>query len=535
MAEDNHKQVSVAEFFEKNRHLLGFNNPSKALLTSVKEAVDNSLDACEDANILPDIEVKLQELKKGKYRMIVEDNGPGLNEKVLQKAFGSLLFGSKFRSIGGKQGRGQQGIGISAVILYGQLTTGKPAKITSRTLKDKEAREYTMHINVKTNEPDVIASEVKTWKRKHGTRVEVELEGKYVGTRQSPYEFIKQTAVVNPHASIIYTDPEGKKHKFPRVVEKLPRKAKELKPHPTGVEFGLFKRMSKDTKARNVKSFLIKDFDKVGGGTAKTILDTAKVDGQTMPKLLSDDQLHEIHEAIKITKIMNPSTDCLSPIGADALAKSLESEYKLDFVKAVSRNPTVYRGFPFQVEVAIGYGGELDAEGSVRLNRFSNKVPLLYEEGSCALTKGVKSVTWKSYGLHNSSGSMPTGPAVIVIHIASTWVPFTSESKAAVANYPEITKEIKLSIQEAGRALHLYVRKQRKAGLEEEKRQKFIGYSAEVAGAVAKLISKDSYKLKKEDLEKSVSKIQKSLLKTAETMYASGESVEDVADGEEDE
>jgi DNA topoisomerase-6 subunit B len=232
---------------------------------------------------------------------------------------------------------------------------------------------------------------------------------------------------------------------------------------------------------------------------------------------------------------MNPSTDCLSPIGSEALAKSLESEYKLDFVKAVSRNPTVYRGFPFQVEVAIGYGGELDAEGSVRLNRFSNKVPLLYEEGSCALTKGIKSVTWKSYGLHNSSGSMPTGPAVIVIHIASTWVPFTSESKAAVSNYPAISKEIKLSIQEAGRALHLYVRKQRKAGLEEEKRQKFIGYSGEVAGAVAKLISKDSYKLKKKDLEQSVSKIQKSLLKTAETMYASGDSLENVEEGDEDE
>jgi DNA topoisomerase-6 subunit B len=522
MADDDHKQVSVAEFFEKNRHLLGFNNPSKALLTSVKEAVDNSLDACEDANILPDIEVKIQELKKGKYRMIVEDNGPGLNRKVLEKAFGSLLFGSKFRSIGGKQGRGQQGIGISAVILYGQLTTGKPAKITSRTLKEKEAREYTMHIDVKTNEPDVIASDVKNWKKEHGTRVEVEMEGKYVSTRQSPYEFIKQTAVVNPHAQLTYTDPEGKKHKFPRVVDKLPRKAKEVKPHPSGVEFGLFKRMSKDTSARSTKSFLTNDFDKVGSGTANNILETAKVEGKIMPKLLSDDQLHEIHESIKTTKIMNPSTDCLSPIGAEALAKSLESEYDLEFSNAISRNPTVYRGFPFQVEVAIGYGGELDPEGSAKLSRFSNKVPLLYEEGSCALTKGVKSVTWKSYGLHNSSGSMPTGPAVIVIHIASTWVPFTSESKAAVSNYPAISKEIKLAIQEAGRALQIYVRKKRKAGLEEEKRQKFKGYASEVAGAVAKLIAKDSYKIKKADLEKSSAKIEKSLLKTAETMYVSG-------------
>ena len=353
------------------------------------------------------------------------------------------------------------------------------------------------------------------------------MEGKIAKTKQSPYEFIKQTAVVNPHAKIEYIDHEGKKHKFPRVTDKLPKPAKEQKPHPHGVEFGVFKRMAKGTSGRSAKSFLTKDFDKVGSGTADGILKAAEIDGRTMPKLLDDDQLHSIHKAIAEAKIMNPSTDCLSPIGDEALAKSLESEYDLEFVKSVTRRPTVYRGFPFQVEVAIGYGGELDAEGSVSMNRFANKVPLLYEEGSCAVTKAIKGISWRSYGLSNSSGSMPTGPAIIVVHIASVWVPFTSESKAAVSNYPNISKELKLAIQECARSLQKYVKLKQKAGFEEEKRRKFRGYADEVAISVAKLISNNSFKLSKSEIEKTSAPIKKKLLATAETMYSTGKALEE--------
>ena len=534
MSGSNHKQVSVAEFFEKNRHLLGFNNPAKALLTSVKEAVDNSLDACESSNILPDIFVKIQDMGNDRYKLIVEDNGPGLDKKVLGKAFGSLLYGSKFRSTGGKQGRGQQGIGISAVIMYGQLTTGKPAVIISKTAKESKARHYKLHIDVKNNEPDILESEEKDWKKDHGTRIEVIMDGKILKTKQSPFEFIKQTAVVNPHAKLEYVDQEGQKYKFPRVINELPKEAKELKPHPHGTEFGVFKRMSKATKSRSIKSFLTTDFDKVGSGTAELILKEAEIDERIMPKLLNDDQLHSIHKAIANAKIMNPSTDCLSPIGAEALRKSLESEYDLEFTKAVTRRPTVYRGFPFQIEVAIGYGGELSPEGSVNLNRFANKVPLLYEEGACAITKELKKITWRSYGLTNSSGSMPSGPAIIVIHMASVWVPFTSESKASVASYPDINKELRLAIQECARSLQIYVKRKQKSALEEEKRKKFRGYSDEVSKAVAKLTLKDSYKADSKQILNVSDKIKNSLLKTAESMYSSGKNLDEAEEEEND-
>jgi DNA topoisomerase-6 subunit B len=161
------------------------------------------------------------------------------------------------------------------------------------------------------------------------------------------------------------------------------------------------------------------------------------------------------------------------------------------------------------------------------LNRFANKVPLLYEEGACAITKELKKITWRSYGLSNSSGSMPSGPAIIVVHMASVWVPFTSESKASVASYPDINKELRLAIQECARSLQVYVKRKQKSALEEEKRQKFRGYSDEVSKAVAKLTLKDSYKADSKQILTVSDKIRDSLLKTAESMYSSGKNLEE--------
>ncbi len=526
---ETHKEVSVAEFFEKNRHLLGFNNPAKSLLTSVKEAVDNSLDACEEAKILPDIFVKLEETGTNCFKMIVEDNGPGIVKKHLTKSFGKLLYGSKFQSAGGKQGRGQQGIGISAVILYGQLTTGRPALLISKTKKDKEAHQYIMHIDVKKNEPEIVESSTKQWEPNHGLRVEVEMEGKYVGHKQSVMEYIKETAIVNPHTSIIFITPDNEKLNFPRVTDKLPKKARSIKPHPHGVELGVLKRIIKDTKARSTKSFLTKEFDKVGGGTATEIIRLAnatlspelQIDGKFLPRLLKADQMEALLKGMQSAKVMNPSTDCLSPIGSELLKKSLESEYDIDFVHSITRSPAVYRGNPFQIEVAIAYGGELDKEGAAKLIRFANKVPLLYQEGACVITKAMKDVSWKSYGLSQSGRSMPTGAAIIAVHMASVWVPFTSEGKEAISDYPEILKEVKLALQDCGRTLQKYVRRRERSDIEAKKREVFKAYSVEVAEAIANLTTDDSYKMTKAKLDEKAEKIRKKLLKIAEGMYLS--------------
>lgn len=528
---ETHKAVSVAEFFEKNRHLLGFNNPQKSLLTSVKEAVDNSLDAAEESKILPDIFVQLIKIKEDRFKMIVEDNGPGITKQHLTKAFGKLLYGSKFQSIGGKQARGQQGIGISAVILYGQLTAGKPAVLISKTKKEKEAQKFLLRIDVKNNEPEILESERFDWENKeHGIRVEVEMEGKYVETKQSVLEYIKETAIVNPHAKLTYIDPNNQKLDFPRVTDKLPVLPKSIKPHPHGVELGILKRMIKNTTARSVKSFLTKEFDKVGGGTAEEMLKIAEIDPAILPRLLTPDQEEALLKGMQSAKVMKPSLDCLSPITDVLLKKSLETEYDIEFSHAITRSPTVYLGRPFQIEVAIGYGGELEKEGAIKLIRFANKVPLLYQEGACAITKSLKKMSWKPYGLQQSSGNMPVGPAVIVVHMASVWVPFTSEGKEAISDFDAITKEIRLALQECARKMQVYVRRKQRAGEEEEKRRKFRGYSGEVAQAITKLVAKDSYKLSKNELGNSSDKLKAHLLKMAESMYSTGAHVDDAED-----
>ena len=483
------KQISVAEFFEKNRHLLGFANKSQALLTSVKEAVDNGLDACEEAKILPEIKIQLKELGSDIFKLTVEDNGPGIVKKQMGRIFGRFLYGSKFGA--NKQARGQQGIGISSVVLYAQLTTGKPATIISKTGEGKPAHKFIMHIDTKQNESEIVSSEIINWAKPHGTKTEFILQGKYILQRQSVPAYVKETAIVNPHAKIVYIGPDGKQISYPRVTEKLPKEALSIKPHPHGIEHGILKRMLGATTARAVKGFLTKEFDKVGAGAAKEILTIAGLDPKLFPKSLNADQISALLKGMQDATIMSPSTNCLSPIGAETLKKSLDSEYDIEFSHAITRPPTVYKGTPFQIEVAIGYGGELNKEGSVIIGRFANRVPLLYQEGSCAITKAIKKVSWKPYGLNQASGGgTPQGAAIILVHMASVWVPFTSEGKEAVAGYPDIDKEIRLALQECGRKLQHYVSKQRKAAMEKAREEIFKKYAGELAIAVSSLTKK---------------------------------------------
>ena len=168
------REISVSEFFLKNRHLLGFDTPAKSLVTAVKEAVDNALDACEEAGALPDITVKVRD-RFGKTQVVVEDNGPGIVDSQIARIFGKLLYGSKFHKL--SQSRGQQGMGISAAGMYGQLTIGKPLHIISRIDGDELASELYVSIDTANNRPDIHKKRRVEWDRPHGTRVEIEMEG----------------------------------------------------------------------------------------------------------------------------------------------------------------------------------------------------------------------------------------------------------------------------------------------------------------------------------------------------------------------
>ena len=415
------REISVSEFFTKNRHLLGFDSPAKALLTTVKEAVDNSLDACEEAGILPDLTIVISEITETRFRVVVQDNGPGIVKAQIPRIFGQLLYGSKFHTL--RQARGQQGIGISAAGMYGQLTTGKPIRIASRTGATKPGHEFEIQIDTKRNQPVVVSDRELAMKEppsgddkravarhmEHGTRVELEIEATYKKGRHSVDGFVEQTAMANPHASITYVAPDGERHEYTRVAQELPKAPLEIKPHPHGVELGILLKMLHETKARNIAGFLHHDFSRVSGPVAEEIAKGAGLSPTMSPGKAAREQAEALYKSIQATKLMAPQSNVLSPIGEELLLEGLKKQVAADFYAATSRSPAVYRGNPFLVEAALAYGGgHMPADELATMIRFANRVPLLYQQSACAITKSVVQTTWKTYGIQQSRGAMPT-------------------------------------------------------------------------------------------------------------------------------
>ncbi len=434
--------------------------------------------------------VEITQISETRFRVSIEDNGPGIVRAQVPKIFGSLLYGSKFHRL--RQSRGQQGIGISAAGMYGLLTTGKPVVITTRTGPKKDAHHFELVIDTKKNEPKVKRDDVVEWNKDRGTRVEIELEGAYRGGQHSVDAYIRQISLANPHAQITYVPPKaeehGAEHVFPRVSDEVPAETAEIKPHPYGVELGVLMQMFRDTKARNLRSCLQSDFSRVSPRTATQICERAKVPPSRRPAEISREQAEQIHQAIQATKIMAPPTDCIAPIGEELIEAALRAEVKADFYASATRRPAIYRGNPFLVEVGLAYGGDLPGDDPVTVYRYANRVPLQYQQGACAITKAVTGTDWKSYQLQQSRGGPPVGPMLIMVHIASVWVPFTSESKEAIAHYPEIIKEIRLGLQECGRRVATHIRKRKREADEAKKRAYIEKYIPQLAVGLEQIL-----------------------------------------------
>jgi len=486
------REISVSEFFSKNRHLLGFDNPKKALLTTVKEAVDNSLDACEEAKIIPEIRVAVQQISEDRFKVIVEDNGPGIVKTQIPKIFGKLLYGSKFHTL--KQARGQQGIGISAAGMYGQLTTGQSVRITSKIGPKKPAHYFEIRVDTQKNTPEVIKDDEVPWESPHGTKVEIELEAKCQKGRQSVENYLEQVSLANPHVRITYQGPEGEKIVLARAANSLPREPKEIKPHPYGVELGVLMQMLKTTKAKRLRSFLMQDFSRVGTKVAREVCTRANLPETAYPSRIAREETDKLYQAINATKIMSPPTDCLSPIGEDLILAALKKQIKADFYTATTRSPSVYRGNPFHIEVGLAWGGpradgeDGEEEPLANLLRFANRVPLLYQQSSCAITKAVIGTNWRGYGLPQARSALPSGPMTLMVHMVSVWVPFTSESKESIAHYPEIIKEIKLGLQEVGRKLHAYLNRRARIDDAEKKKAYIEKYLPHIGIALREIL-----------------------------------------------
>ena len=528
------RDISVSEFFAKNRHLLGFDNPRKALLTTVKEAVDNSLDACEEASILPSIEVKIEEVtappsvaKPGRYRVTITDNGPGIVRKQVENIFGRLLYGSKFHRL--KMSRGQQGIGISAAGMYGLMTTGKPMVITTRPKKNKPAHHLELAMDTTKNKPEVTVDiETEDFPDGTGTRVAIEMEAKFFRGKGSVETYLEQTAISNPHCEITFIPPDkagenpdlaeaseeveaddqgvvrtqefSDRIVYPRTIDELPPETEEIKPHPYGVELGTFLTMINKTEEKQLSGFFRKEFCRVPPSAVKDLTAAASTksksySGSTWIKAMESSDGEKIYSALQDAKLRSPPTDCLSPIGVQQMLAGMLKGVKAEFYTASTRAPAVYRGNPFQIEAAIAFGGKLPGDQQARIIRYANRVPLLYQQSACCAFKSIVDTGWKNYGLQQPRGGAPVGPLVVMIHMASVWVPFTSESKEAIADYDEIRKEMTLALKECGRKLGQYIRRRERMKRDAQKRDVFERYIGEISRACNYLTGTDTQEL----------------------------------------
>jgi DNA topoisomerase-6 subunit B len=446
--------------------------------------VDNALDACEEASVLPDILIRVRKVSDELFRITVEDNGPGIVPEQIPFVFGKLLYGSRFHQI--RQSRGQQGIGISAAVLYAQLTSGMPAVVISRTGEHEKAYRFELKIQIDKNEPDIIKREEYDWYHPHGTSIEIEFRST-LAAKKKLIDYLTYTSIVNPHANI-QVEIDNEVIKFTRVLHEPIACPRPIQPHPHGIELGMLTRMAAASRD-GLEDFLTAGFSRVGKKSAAEICAAAKLPPDALVSGLKPEELKRLLAGMQAVRVPPPlTTVCLSPIGEDLIKKGLDEKFSLDFVRARTRPGGVYGGHPFVVEAAIGYGSKLPADQKALILRFANRVPLVYQQGACAITNAIAGVNWKQYGVGQET--LPVGPMLVLVHIASTNVPFTSESKDAVAAIPEIEKEIDLVLKDLGRELKQFLNQRDKKKIQEDRNRAICAIIPEIAHKVSEIVEK---------------------------------------------
>ncbi|MFA5411829.1 MAG: DNA topoisomerase VI subunit B [Candidatus Micrarchaeia archaeon] len=506
------KEYSVAEFFKKNRQMLGFSGKVRSLTTIVHEYVTNSLDACGEASIFPEIEVWVGEDGEDRYKVKVRDNGPGIPKTHIGKALGMMLAGTKFNRYA--QQRGQQGIGATGCTMYALITTGKPIRVSSS--HDGKKIECEVGIDFKNNKPVITPiSEGEAEAGKSG----LEIEGIFGDVRHEKsaygvYEYLRRTAIANPHATIAYNSPEGERFVFPKSVDVMPAKPAEVKPHPLGISAHDLIEKARGAPHQRISSFLQEEFTRVSLNKVKELQEAVpEVDLGKKPSEMSWEDAEKIVGGFRKVKWIAPATDSVVPIGTEQVEKSLNSIIGPEYIFVTRRSPKIYRGgIPFMVEAALAYNGK-GANGEIL--RFANRAPLLFDAGGCSITQAIKGIDWKRYGIKD----LDEEPLSIFVHFASVHVPYTSAGKQSISDEEEVVDEIKNAVMEAARGLDRHLSGKRREKETAGKKAAILRYVGQLSRDMSELggVGADAAKVKER------------LLKMVEGRYGTGGVVEDEA------
>lgn len=482
MAKQRITSSSTAEYFSKNLQQVGFSSPTKAVLTTLKEAIDNSLDACEEESILPELKVTIEKVGAGTMkntdliRICVEDNGPGLEVDDLSKVFGEYLASSKFGR--GRCSRGQQGIGISAATTWAQLTSAKGARVITKTKRMRQAVSALVQVDIKNNRGLLQDKKTLNWDRPHGVSVEFFIDGRLqIQGEGGINTYLLGTSLVNPHLSLHYKLGDAEWQHIERVSNECPHVPEATEPHPHTMKLGEFIAHSHLFGKVSLANWLKKGFSRV---TDNTLAELVK--NGLSKKLLdaSVDSLTEVHfkdlfTVLQKTELLAPSTKSVITIGEDAFAKSIRRLGEVDFFAVVTRRPTICDFKPVAVEVAVarltssvrepGSGDDPPAQ----VLRFANRVPLQFDKAACAIVQSICSVNWRTYGMQQPRESIPQGPYVIAVSLVSPFIKFKNASKETIDGSDELVEEIRRALIQVGQRLSRHIRKEDRAADLEEK------------------------------------------------------------------
>jgi len=502
--EKEFREYSVAEFFKRNRQMLGYTGKVRSLTTIVHEAVTNSLDSAEDAKVPPEILVEISELPNGHYKVVCEDNGTGVPKSKIGQAFGQLLAGTKFHQL--VQKRGQQGIGVSYAVLFSQITTGRTTRVKTG-IGDGRVSECDMSIDVKKNTA-LMANEREYDGKFRGVRLEFEFaEVTYNRSEYSVYEYLRRTAIANPHAQVTLIEPDKNVTVFPRATKDIPEKPEAILPHPLGLTTSDLIDMAHTSKSRKIASFFSGEFSRFSSDRVKELQAMVpEVNLDRAPSALTWPEAELVTKAFQKMKWIAPDMGALRPIGEKQIEKSLKNMLQPEEMRVVERKPKVFRGgIPFLVEAGIAYGGNsgVQTEGAAageggkgsaaiqggrkaEILRFANRTPLLFDAGNCAITEAVKTIDWNRYDLKDFENQ----PLTIFVNFVSVYVPYTGAGKLAISAEDEIVDEIRMALMECARNVSSYINTLRKAKEQEQRRSIFIRYVDEVSGALHDLTGK---------------------------------------------
>ena len=532
MGIEEFREMSVAEFFAKYREVAGFSNPARALYQTIRELVENALDATDGHGIIPEVRIYIERINdngRSWCRVVVEDNGIGVPPTVMPEAFGKVLFSSKYVL---RQTRGMYGLGVKAAILYGQVTTGNPVEVTSTTKGSSYVYYKKLFIDMKRNEPVIVEeAQFKKTSSWRGTRVSLVIECDWPRAKQRVLEYIRRTAVIAPYADILLQTPDNEVIFYPRTTKKMPKPPKIAKPHPHGVDVETLKHMLKATKARTLLEFLESEFQSVGEKSALEFLKKLGLKPSMKPKRLLEGEngalLVAMVEAMRSFKFRAPRSDYLSPLGEELIKLGLKRMFNPEWVSAITRPARAYQGHPFIVEVGLAYGGSIQPMDEPLLLRYANKIPLLYEEKEDVSYKVLADINWKQYNVEFPA------PLVVLVHVVSTKIPYKGVGKESISDVPELESEIRNGIQELARRLKRYILAKEREAEVMRKILVLSKYIPEIARSLRILsIPPNSWKPPEpgdeEDIKEALVKLVAKYIELPKTLDGEGKSVEEI-------